>query len=180
METLDTSRTLEVESSPWKMVGLATLGAIMTLIPLAFALHWVEPKTPLEPGTETAGFAAAGFFALCTLVIAWRLFTVSGPVVTIGPQGIRDTRVTSESIPWDAIAGIGTWTHQGQRILVLQVTPEAEKKLLVAKLARLARLANKAVGADGLCITATGLKISYDRLYECAIAYANAARTRVE
>ena len=99
METLDTSRTLEIESSPWKMVGLAILGAIMTLIPLAFALHWVEPKTPLEPGAETASFAAAGFFALCTLVIAWRLFTVSGPVLTIGPQGIRDTRVTSEFDP---------------------------------------------------------------------------------
>jgi hypothetical protein len=142
-------------------------------------LHWVEPKTPLEPGTETASFAAAGFFALCTLVIAWRLFTVSGPVLTISPQGIRDTRVTSELISWDAITGIGTWTHNGQRILVLQVTPEAEKKLLVTKFARLARLANKAVGAGGLCITATGLKISYDRLYEWVIDYANAARTRV-
>lgn len=179
METFDTSRTLEIEPSLWEMAGLAILGVFMTIVPLAFALHWVEPKTP-EPGIETPAFAAASFFAICTVVIVWRLFSVSGPVVTISPQGIRDTRVTAELIPWAAITGIGTWTYSGQQILVLKVSPETEQKLLLTRIARLSRSANKAVGADGLCITATGLKISYDRLHERVIAYANAARTGAE
>ena len=51
METLDTSRTIEIERSVWKMASLAILGVIMTMVPLAFALHWVQPET-IDPDTE--------------------------------------------------------------------------------------------------------------------------------
>jgi hypothetical protein len=177
MDTLDTSRTIEIEASLWKMAGVAVLGVIMTVAPLAFALHWIEPET-LRHGTEATFFAAAGFFGLCTLAIVWRLFTASGPVVSIGPQGIRDKRVAAETIPWAAIIDIGTWTYRGQHVLVLKVSSAAERKLSLTKIARFTRAANKALGADGLCIAAAGLKISYDDLFETVAAYANAARTR--
>jgi hypothetical protein len=179
MDTLDTSRTIEIEPSLWKMAGVAILGVIMTILPLAFALHWVQPEV-LKHGTETASFAAAAFFGLCTLGIVWRLFTASGPIVTISPQGFRDTRLAAGLIPWAAITDIGTWTYRGQQILVLKISPATERKLSLTKIARFTRSANKALGADGLCIAVAGLKISYDELLETVTAYANAARTTAE
>ncbi len=87
-------------------------------------------------------------------------------------------RVAAEFIPWAAIESIRTWTYKGQKILVLKVDPGLEGKLSLTKLVRFTRSANKALGADGLCIAATDLKISYDQLLECVVAYANAHRAQ--
>ncbi len=156
---------------------MAILSAIMTILPLAFALHWVQPAN-FDSDKDSAAFAAAAFFGLGTIILLWRLFAASGPILTIGPHGIRHVRVAAEFIPWAAIESIRTWTYDGQRILVLKVYPGLEEKLSLTKIARFTRSANKALGADGLCIAATDLKISYDHLLECVVAYANAHRAQ--
>jgi hypothetical protein len=82
------------------------------------------------------------------------LLSVSGPVVTVTPEGIRDTRVAAEVIPWSAITGISTWQYRGQKIMVLAVDPATESGLTLTRIARWSRGANRALGADGLCIAA--------------------------
>jgi hypothetical protein len=118
------------------------------------------------------------FFGLCTWGILRRLLNASGPVVTLSPEGIRDTRVAKEPIPWSAVTGISTWEYRGQKAMVLAVSPGVEDRLGLTRMARWTRGANRALGADGLCITAAGLKIDYATLLQTSQDYADAHRRR--
>jgi hypothetical protein len=129
-------------------------------------------------GVGIAGAAGALFFGPATLLIVWRALTSAGPVVTLTPTGIRDIRVASAEIPWDAVRGISTWSHQGQNAMVIAVTPEIEAGLGLTAMTRMTRKANRALGADGLCITAQGLKTTYQDLLETTLAYIETHRSR--
>jgi hypothetical protein len=74
------------------------------------------------------------------------------------------------------VRNISTWSYQREKAMVLAVDPAVEDQLTLTAIARWTRGANRALGADGLCITARGLKISYDALLDTCIAYAQAAQ----
>ncbi len=59
--------------------------------------------------------------------------------------------------------------------MVLDVDPAVEAALLLSRIARWSRAANKQLGADGLCVTAQGLKMGYDELLMTTSVYAEAA-----
>ena len=113
---------------------------------------------------------------MATGIGLWRLVLQRGPVITITPDGIRDTRVAAELIPWRAVQDISTWQYHRQKVMVLAVDPAVESRLTLTRLARWTRSANRALGADGLCIVSNELKISYASLLETSVAYAEAAR----
>jgi hypothetical protein len=144
----DSPQVIEIEGSPAKLLGLLGLGVLMTALSAAVAI-------PLLPGFrpnafhQFVGYFGAVFFGACTVTIAWRLITAGGPVVTITPQGIRDTRVAAEFIPWGAIRKIHTWQFSGQKMMVLAIDPAIERQLTLTKAARWSRGANRALGADG-------------------------------
>ncbi len=171
--TIDTSKTIEVRGSRLKLVLLGALGIAMTA-----GSAWVAWAGLASPGSfaQLAVWVGVPLFGLCTAIAFWRLATAGSVVLTLSPDGIRDTRVAAEIIPWTAVRGMGTWAMQGQKILVLDVDPEAEQRLTLTRMARWSRGANAKLGADGLCIAATGLQIGYDKLLEAATAYAEAAR----
>jgi hypothetical protein len=79
-------------------------------------------------------------------------------------------------VPWSAVTGISTWQLGPQRVMVLAVDPAVERRLTLTTIAKWSRAPNRALGADGLCVTAQGLAIDYDTLYATALAYAEAAR----
>jgi hypothetical protein len=175
--TIDTSTTLSILPSRGKMLGLLVLGILMTAAAAAVAFHLF----PVRRGSLTeflGGDVGTLFFALCTLLIAWRTVSAVGgaPVVTLSPDGIRDMRVAAETIPWSAVTKISIWQSQGQRVIVLAVEPAVEQQLTLTRIARWSRGANKMLGADGLCVTAQGLKTSFDTLRAATIAYAEAWR----
>ena len=97
-----------------------------------------------------------------------------GPVITITQEGIRDRRVAAELIPWSAVRGIKIWEYRGQRVMVFAVDPTVETGLDLTRTVRWTRDANRSLGADGLCVTAQGLKIGFDDLLETTVAYARA------
>jgi hypothetical protein len=165
------SQVVEISSSPWKMLGLSALGVLMTGLSVAIALQ-LFPGMQVDAFHQLMGYVGAGFFGLCTVLGFWRLLTTSGPVVTITPEGIRDTRIAREFIPWTAIGRISTWEYRGQRVMVLAVDPEVERGLTLTSIARWSRGANRALGADGLCVTAQGLRIDYDTLLATSVALA--------
>jgi hypothetical protein len=175
----DTSRTLEIESSPAKLFVLFGLGVLMTAVSVAAA---VMPADMLSHGVFAreealvAGWFGTVFFGLCTVVPLWRLFTARGPVITISPEGIRDTRVAAAFIPWSAITRISTWEYRSQKAMVLAVTPDLEEKLGLTRAPRWMRGAGRALGVDGLCVTASGVKIDYDALLQTTRDYASAWR----
>ena len=171
--TVDTSRTITIPGSPWKMWSLFLLGIVMTALSLAVALS-AFPGKPVSLIGRAAGVVGTLFFGFCTVMILWRAITETGPVVTLGPTGIRDVRLAAQEVPWQAIQGLSTWSYQGQQIMVLAVDPAIEAGLQLSTIARMTRGANRALGADGLCITSQGLSVSYDELLALTTAYATA------
>jgi hypothetical protein len=129
-------------------------------------------KSQPDVFVQAIGWISVLFFGACGIVGGWRFMTVRGPVVTISPAGIRDVRVAREAIPWRSIRGISTWEYQRQKVMVLQVDPAIEKRLTLSTIARMSRRANTALGADGLCVAATGLSMRYADLLATTMAYA--------
>jgi|KBSMisStandDraft_5_1062788.scaffolds.fasta_scaffold568031_2 hypothetical protein len=169
------SDAIEIEGSPSKLLMLCGIGILMTAVSVAVAV----PLLPdLQPGLFVQALCYVGvvFFALCTVVAFWRLMTTRGPVVTITADGIRDTRIASDIIPWRAVQGLSTWEYSGQKIMVVKVDPAVERGLHLSAMASLTRSANTALGADGLCITAQGLKIEYPELFAASTARFNASK----
>lgn len=173
--TIDTPVPLEIAQSPWRMLGIGVLGVIMTAGSGAIALHAV-PNVPRGSLPEFIGYVGLVFFGLCTVIGLWRTVTARGPVLTLSVEGIRDTRVAAEAIPWAAVRGISTWEQSGQKVMVLAIDPETESRLTLTRIARWSRGPNRALGADGLAIATTGLAIGYDTLLQTSLRYAEAAR----
>lgn len=167
----DAAQSVEIEISPGKLLKLLGVGVVMTVLPVALTFI---PDFRAEFGVIGTVLACAisALFAFFALIGAWRLFTTRGPVVTITPDGIRDTRVAAELIPWSAVRSISTWEMANQRVMVVAVDPALERTLTLTPMARWSRSANRALGADGLCITAAGLKIDYETLLVTALRYA--------
>jgi len=157
--------TINIDSSPTALLRLAAVGVVMTFLSAVGGFLLVPDMRPSSIVRAISIFGTA-FFTLCTLTVLWRLLFDRGPVVTVSPQGICDRRVAADVIPWSAIRRISTQEHTGQRTLVLNVDPAFERTLRLSMIARYARGANRALGADGLCVTAQGLQIGYDDLFE--------------
>jgi hypothetical protein len=158
--------TIVIERSPAKLLLLVAMGVLMTAVSAAMIFF---PSMPFAK--RVVGYFGVGFFGLCTCVALWRLLGASGPVITISPQGIWDRRVAAEPIPWSTVAGISTWQLRRQKVMVLAMKPGAEERLDLTRMARWTRGANRALGADGLCISAIGTKIDHDTLVRISRDY---------
>jgi hypothetical protein len=97
--THDTSRTIEIEGSPAKLILLSVLGLVMTGASLFVVLY---PPLRTDIMAQIVGYFGTLFFGLCTLIGFVRLVRAGRPVVTISPRGIQDVRVASDTIPWAA------------------------------------------------------------------------------
>jgi len=172
---IDTRQAIEIEASPGKMFGLAVLGLLATALSGVIALH-ILPNIPPGSFAEFIGYAGTVFFGAATATLLWRAFTMRGPVVTITREGIRDIRIAAELIPWSAINDIAIWGYRGQRAMVLAVDPAVESGLTLTRVARWTRSANRALGADGLCVFAQELNIGFDELLSTSLAYSRAWR----
>jgi hypothetical protein len=173
---IDTSYAVEIEASPVKLLGIAAGGSALTALSAALAFH----AFGIQPGSfaEFAGYVGTLFFGVCTFVALQRVFTTNGPVVTITREGIRDSRVAAELIQWSAVRDITTWKHRDAQFIVLAVDPAVESALHLTRVARWSRSANRALGADGLCLGADDLKIGFDELLATTVAFARASQSR--
>jgi hypothetical protein len=174
--SVEATAVVEIKQSPLRMLGLIAIGVVLTALCVGIAFH-LFPDLHANLYQEFMAYAGVVFFGLCTIIGLWRLLSVSGPVVTITPDGIRDTRVAAEMIPWSAITGISTWQYRGQKIMVLAADPATEAGLTLTRIARWSRGANRALGADGLCIAVAGLSIKYDALLQTCMAHVQNRRT---
>ena len=157
---------VEISRSPWRTIGLFLASLCFT----AFAgwLIYAHPtigRTAVTPGSlgEFEAYAGAVFFGLCTVLIAPKLFQ-RGPVVSIGPQGIYDRRLSTDWIPWEAIRSVTPMQIQRQRMLVLEVDPTADKDLPWTKGARRKAALNRAFGRYGYWMTAGDLRGGFPAL----------------
>ncbi len=168
------SETIEIKGSPAKLVGLVVLGIIMTGASGMIAFGII----PNVDGSfiQFIGWFGLLFFGACLLVAVSRFFASSKTVVTLSPEGLLDTRVAQKPIPWSEMQDIGVWESNGQKVIVISVPHNVELQLGLTFIARKTRGANAKLGADGLCLVSTGLKISHDDLLDLIMIRADAAR----
>jgi hypothetical protein len=136
-------------------VGLSLLGAAM-------AFGGLDDIEPWSKGW-LAGWACLIFFPLCGVLGLKQLFT-GGPIVTVGPRGVRDTRISPNWIPWAAITGISETATKGTHYLMMRIDPAFEATMSLTRLARLTRPGNAALGYRGYGIAAAGLKGGFKAL----------------
>ncbi|WP_258726512.1 STM3941 family protein [Cellulomonas sp. NS3] len=161
--------TVEIGTSPGRTLGLTLLSALMTAASAALAL--------VGEGVVVVvvGWVGALFFGACGAVWVRRALVQRGAVVTVSPEGFRDVRIARETVPWADVLEISTWTHSGQHVLVLRVADDVWDRLTLTTIARSSRRANRALGADGLAVTAQGLRTTYPELFRLTVEAASAA-----
>jgi len=160
----DTTRPIEFYASPTRVLTLLSFSVMSTAIAAALAFR-LFPNMPNDPATVSAGYSGLVFFGFCAAVALWRLYGQRGPIVTVSPEGLRDVRVAAEPIPWRAIKSISTWQMQRQMVLLVAIDPADEARLTLTRLARWTRNAHRKLGADGLVVSAHGLKVGYPTLF---------------
>lgn len=164
MTEIDTSRTIEFHASPSRLLTLLSFSAMSTGIAAALAFR-LFPNLPNDPATVSAGYSGLVFFSFCAAIAIWRLLAQRGPIVTVSPAGLRDVRVAAEAIPWRAITSISTWQMQRQMVLLITIDPADEARLTLTRVARWMRSAHRKLGADGVIVSAQGLKVGYPTLF---------------
>jgi hypothetical protein len=160
----DATRTIEFHASPTRLLTLLSFSAFSTAVAAALAFR-LFPNLPSDPATVSAGYSGVVFFSFCAAVAIWRLLQQRGPIVTVSPAGLRDVRVAKEPIPWRAIKSISTWQMQRQMVLLITIDPSEESRLTLTRVARWMRSAHRKLGADGLIVSAQGLKVGYPTLF---------------
>ena len=103
------------------------------------------------------------FFPLCGILWLRQALT-SGPIVAVGPRGVRDVRISPDRIPWSAIAGISERSIKGTHFFMMRIDPAFEATMRLTPLARLGHRGNAALGYLGYGITAAGLKGGFTAL----------------
>ena len=160
----DTSQTIDIHAALGRLLTLLIFSTLSCGIAVALASQQF-PNTPRDPAAISAAYTGVAFFTFCAGVAIWRLLAQRGAIVTISPAGLRDVRVAAETIPWSAIKSISTWQLQRQMVLVVAIDPDVEQRLTLTRLARWTRSGNRQLGADGLVVSAHGLKIGYATLF---------------
>lgn len=175
---IDTTQTIRISASPLKLIGLAAIGVVFVGFGLAFVLGYMTTRSDIltDIFVRAVGVISIGFFGFCLVIVLARLFGGLGSVITVSPEGVRDVRVAAEVVPWRAITDISTWQMERTRIIVLAIDPAAERALTPTRIARWTRGMNASLGADGLSIATTDLKIDHDTLLAIVTAYWQAYR----
>jgi hypothetical protein len=99
-ESIDTSSTVEIEHDPVVMTGIV-LGLV--------ALTGVS-VLPMF-GTTSIFLLIVGslwILACAFLTMVWtaRLMVVRGAVLTVSPNGVRDTRFSRDMLPWSGVSDV--------------------------------------------------------------------------
>jgi hypothetical protein len=104
------------------------------------------------------------------------MFAANGPVVLVSRYGIRDLRVANEFILWDSILNVSACDCRKHKFVVLTLSPPLEKRLFATRSGQAMLAANRALGVDGIGISANGLATEFDALLRSCTAYHIAAR----
>ncbi len=145
-----------LEASPLRMLAVLAGSAAFVVLGAALAFGYLGRIAPWSL-PWLAGWAATIFFGVCG-VFALQQAMARGPIVTVGPRGVRDVRISPDWIPWTAIAGATEHVVRGTHFLMLRIDPAFEATMSLTRMARWGKPANAALGYQGYGIGAVGLK----------------------
>ncbi|WP_204297448.1 STM3941 family protein, partial [Actinoplanes campanulatus] len=162
--------TMVVHRSVPKTLGLV-LGALTLLGASVFMLVDGIPRLPAVGALLRVALGAVGvlFFGFGAYRTGQQLLH-RGPVVEIGPDGVRDVRLSTQVIPWTAVLRVREVKVQRQRFVALDLDEEFEREFLSGGTAMLQRI-NQGAGFSGVHLSATGLRCNADDLYAAVLRY---------
>jgi hypothetical protein len=170
---IDTTRTIDIARAPEELFLLMAFGVAMTAGSGALAFGLVPDDAMFLRALGVIGLVV---FALCTLAVARELLGPSGSVITMSPQGIRDTRIAAETIPWSAVTDVSTLKYRYSRSVALSVKPAVEARLTFPLIVRCTRPINRAFGYDEIPISANCARTDFATLMAFTMAYWQAWR----
>lgn len=190
MEIQESPEIIEINQSSSRMFLAIIRSALLTVLVACLCIFGF--LLTAGPGSGGAvGFIFLAVFlviglGLNTLMLAWRLLTVSGPVITLSTQGMRDTRISTDFIPWNAI----TWTLEAPvnsgrparkpTILTMVIDETIDKELEKTQKGGLEEVFSRFKGFKGYEFTSRGLKIELEELIEHICAFSKAANAGEE
>lgn len=159
---------VDIEGSALRK-ALVLVGSLGFVALCGWLLH-ARPSSSgrrIDPGSFAefalyAGLAVFGFFAIVALAKLLR----SGTVVSVGPRGVFDRRLSTDWIAWDAIQGVTEAGMNNQRWLVLITDPARDASLPIRKRTRFLAGLNRPLGFPGYPISPTELKGGFPALCE--------------
>jgi hypothetical protein len=166
----DTPDEVEIGYSSSRTLPSVALTSTMTLFSASIAFDWFGDGG-LSRYHALAGGVGLVVFGAVTCRFIWRLSAARSPVLLIGRYGIRDLRVANEFILWDSIADVSTCQYRRRKFIVLKMTPALERQLFTSKARQAMLRANRAIGLDGIAVSAGGLTADFDRLFDACTAY---------
>jgi hypothetical protein len=169
---IEANERIEIKASPLKML-LLTAGSLG----FVGAGVWIVKTTPGGAFAHLMGWLAILFFGLCAVGWCWQAFSLRGNVVVIDREGILDRRVSDNSIPWDKVKLISTWSNDNQKIIILKLDPAFDEVFPTKTITRMTRGVNAKLGADGIPINPMGLKLSFDELMAATMHFWESRRT---
>ncbi|WP_422377045.1 STM3941 family protein [Roseibium sp.] len=171
--TIDPNETLRFKRSLARTLLLLSLS-----IPFAGLGYVLTTGVFDAPGSEgdgqVLGIVCMAFFGGLGLFGAIRLLLKPDQAIEIGPEGIRDERISADWLPWAHITGISTWRSRGSSFIMLDLDETFEATLNQSVVYKAYRLANALVGAQGHCLNPMGFGVSFRDLQSIVLAYAEA------
>lgn len=161
-------KQINLMGSPWRMLGLF-LGSLAFVAVCLWIVttHPEAGRRGAGPGSfsEFVAYIGIAFFGFTALVSGRRLFR-TGPVVSVGPRGLYDRRLSTDWIPWDAIQAIVDSGMMDHRWAIVLFDPAREASLPIRKTAKVMARVNQAFGFVGYHISATELRGGFPALSE--------------
>jgi len=170
--TIDPNETLRFERSMGRTLLLLSLS--LPFVGLGYVLTTGIFDAPGSEGDgRILGIICMVFFGGLGLYGAIRLLLKPDLAIEIGPEGIRDERISADWLPWAHITGISTWRSRGSSFIMLDLDETFEANLKQSNFYKLYRFANMLVGARGHCLNPMGFGVSHRNLHAILLAYAD-------
>ncbi|MBI1339478.1 hypothetical protein GC169_04600 [bacterium] len=164
---IDTDATYTFKQAPLRMLLFALASGGMAAVAASLVVIGETSVMTL------VGWAGSVFFGGGALLILWRAFATSGPVVCVSPEGVLDVRVSRRPAPFSAITFVGEVEISGQRMVYVGVSREVFDTLEPTRIAKMSWGANRSiVGVDGIPVVSQGLNVRHADLLELITAFA--------
>ncbi len=155
-------------------LALIFLGSLV----LAALAVWVARNAEIDPFRRLVGWLGALFFLLCAMISVLRSF--NRPVVTVSSDGIQDTRISPQFIPWTAVESISTRQVRDVKFTVLKLSAAAYANLQLSSLTKITSRANQAFGMDGVHIGTVELPVKFDEFHSTVTSFARTRGVKVD
>ena len=171
-QDIDVTRTLHIHQSWPKLAGFAAFFGVLTLI-CAVALMISAESSVGMTGVMWVLFLSGAFFAVSTLYFAARSARGRARVITLSPEGYRDTSTHNATIPWSEITRIKATVGRGAH-LRLWLTGHMAAALALTGIRRFTHLMLKGSAKPVLTTNANTLEMGLERLHHLTTTYAAA------